>query len=564
MSASGVAALRTVLRDSGRVVLANKRLRRIVETWGLWVVGEWGFLVLLSVTAYDRGGTTAVAIVGAVRMIPGALAAPLLSLVADRMSRVRVLVAILLSWAVLVAAVPAALIADSLLPLYILVGAASVTSTLLRPAINALVPQVIDRPEELTAGNSTYSIVEALGSLVGPLVAGALVSTVGTNLRYLSVAVFFGVAAAISSTIRTEFQPAERGDSVGWRRILEPLAGFPALVGPPRLRTLFVVMMAQTTTRGALNVLVVAIAISLTGAGLSATGLFFAALGAGGVIGGVITLVGARWRPGPPFVLGMTMWGVPLIVIAVHPTAVVAWLAIAAIGLGNALADVSGFTLMHRLIPDHLLGRAFGALWGTASATQALGAAIAAPLITGLGLRTALLVVGIVMTVIPLLSWFSVRQVNADLFVDERDVEALHRCELLAPLTRVALEQLSRGAIARTVALGTVVVEQGETGETFFVVDSGQLDAQVDGATVRRLGPGDCFGEIAALKHTPRTATVTAREPCRLLSLDGGDFVLAVTGVRPAEQAALSMARERIERHAIPSAADDDGGSRRS
>jgi MFS family permease len=467
-------------------------------------------------------------------------------------------VATLLSWAILVAAVPAVLVVDSLLPLYALVGTASLTSTLLRPAINALIPQVIERPDELTAGNSTYSIVEAAGSLVGPLVAGALVATVGTTTRYLVAAISFGVAAAISATIRTESQPAERRGRSGWRRILEPLAGFPALVASPRLRTVFVVIMAQTTTRGALNVLVVAIAISLTDSGLASTGLFFAALGAGGVVGGVITLMGARWRPGPPFILGMTMWGVPLIVLAAHPTAVVAWLAIAAIGLGNALGDVFGFTLMHRLIPDHLLGRAFGAFWGTASATQALGAAIAAPLITGLGLRTTLLVVGIVMTVIPLLSWFSVRQVNADLFVDERDVEVLHRCELLAPLTRLALEQLSRRALSRTLATGSVVIAQGEIGENFFVVDSGELDAQVDGATVRRLGPGDCFGEIAALNHTPRTATVIAHEPCRLLELDGADFVFAVTGHRSAERAALNMARTRVERLGASATGRDD------
>lgn len=543
---SGIAAAGALLRDSGRVVLANARLRRVAETWGLWVVGEWAFLVLLSVTAYVRGGTTAVAVVGAIRMIPGALAAPLMSVVADRMSRVRVLVATLASWTVLVAAVPAVLLVSSLLPLYALVGTASVTSTLLRPAINALVPQLVDRPEELTAGNSTYSIVEAVGSLLGPLIAGGLVLTVGTTMRYLIVAIIFGIAAAISATIRTDYQPAEHRRGSGWRRILEPLAGFPALVGPPRLRTVFLVIMAQSATRGMLNVFVVAFAITFA-TGLSSTGLLFAAVGAGGVIGGVITLVGARWRPGPPFVIGMSMWGLPLIVIAGHPTAVIAWLALAVVGLGNALGDVYGLTLMHRLIPDHLLGRAFGAFWGSASAAQALGAALAAPLITGLGLRESLLVVGIVMTVVPLVSWYSVRRVNADLLVDERDVDVLHRCKLLAPLSQVGLEQLTRKATAVIVAAGSVVLEQGEIGETFFVVDSGALDAQVGGATVRRLGPGDCFGEIAALNRTPRTASVIAREPCRLLTLAGPDFVFAVTGHRSAEQAALDTARERIE-----------------
>jgi hypothetical protein len=129
-------SLPAVLRASSRVVIANRQLRRVTAAWGLWVTGEWAFLVLLSVTAFDRGGTGAVAAVGVVRMIPGAVAAPVLSLAADRLSRVHVLVGVMLSWMGFVALVPAALLADSLAPIFVIVGAASITGTLLRPAIN--------------------------------------------------------------------------------------------------------------------------------------------------------------------------------------------------------------------------------------------------------------------------------------------------------------------------------------------------------------------------------------------------------------------------------------------
>jgi CRP-like cAMP-binding protein len=63
---------------------------------------------------------------------------------------------------------------------------------------------------------------------------------------------------------------------------------------------------------------------------------------------------------------------------------------------------------------------------------------------------------------------------------------------------------------------------------------------------MRTLTRGDCFGEIAALSRTPRTATVIAQEPCRLLRLEGGEFVLAVTSHRFAEQVAYTVARERL------------------
>jgi CRP-like cAMP-binding protein len=154
------------------------------------------------------------------------------------------------------------------------------------------------------------------------------------------------------------------------------------------------------------------------------------------------------------------------------------------------------------------------------------------------------------MASVALLSWPSVRRVSADLRVDEHDVEVLRRCPLLAPLTRVALEQLARKAMATVCGSGSRVIEQGEIGQTFFVIDTGALVAQIDGVTIRTMGPGDCFGEIAALNRTPRTATVVAREPSRLLRLDGADFVFAVTGHRSADRAARDLTRQRLDRRA--------------
>jgi MFS family permease len=544
--------LGTVLRDGGRLVVRNRQLTRVTGTWGLWITGEWAVLVLLSVTAFDRGGTAAVATVGVVRLVPGAALTPLLSVLADRASRVRVLCGVLVSWAVLISLVPVALHVGSLLPMYGVVVVASLTSTLLRPAVNALVPQVIDRPEDLAVANSTYSLVEAAGSLLGPLLSGALVSTLGTTPRYLVVAAVFAVAALLGATIRTDFRPAERAAGSRWHRLLEPLAGFPALFGPRRLRIVFAIFLAQSMTRGLLNVFVVTAAVSLLHSGLSSTGALFSGMGAGGLLGAVLTMAGARWRPGLPFVVGMALWGLPLIAIGAQPHAAVTWAALAVVGIGNALGDVYGLTLVHRLVPDHLLGRAFGAFWGAALGFCALGSAVAPALIDWLGLRWAIIAVGIVMAALPLAAWFAIRNIAVDLAVDEHDLAVLGRCVLLAPLTRVALEQLARHAHHVDVAAGSVVVREGTVGDTFYVIADGQLEASVQGQDVRDLAPADCFGEIAALNHTPRTATVVARTTARLLALDGADFVHAVTGHRPASYAAEGLVRERIARAAAP------------
>ena len=534
--------------SSARLVVANGELRRLALVWGLWICGEWAVLVILSVSAYERGGTGAVAIIAAMRTLPAALAGPLTSLLADRVPRNLVLAAALATWCLLVAIVPLALRSSTLTWTYVVVATAAVTSTVLRPAVNGLIPQVVTRAEELAAANSAYSLVEAAASLLGPLLAGGLLATVTNERAYLLVAVVFAVAAFLAIGIRTDFRPAEHAARAWWRRLLEPLAGYPALLATTPLRATFATFMAQSLTRGFLNVFVIAVAVSLLHQDVDSTGVLFSALGAGGLLGALLTLAGPRWRPATAFAIGMSMWGLPLLVIAAVPQAWVVWLAIAGIGIGNAVADVFGFTLMHRLIPDHTLGRAFGAFWGGAAAAQALGAVLATPLITHADLRGALVVTGCGMVLVTAACWTALRGLEARLAVDPERVDDLRRCSVLAPLTTLALEHLARDAAPVHVVAGTTVITQGDHGDTFFVIIDGELSARIGGSEVRRMTRGDCFGEIAALRHTPRSATIVAESDCHLLALEGPTFVLAVTGHTPARGAAFGLSEQRLER----------------
>ena len=49
-----------LVAGNARVVAANPQLRRVLVAWGVGIAGEWAFLVVLSVTAYERGGAAAV------------------------------------------------------------------------------------------------------------------------------------------------------------------------------------------------------------------------------------------------------------------------------------------------------------------------------------------------------------------------------------------------------------------------------------------------------------------------------------------------------------------------
>lgn len=536
----------SAVRAGAGQLAGNAPLRRVIAVWGLWITGEWAVVVVLTIAAFGQGGTAAVAVLAILRTLPPGLAGPLLGLLADRLRRALVVAAVFAAWAVLVAAAALALHARSLGWLYVVVCAAGIASTLLRPGINGLIPQVVRRAEELAAANSLYCLVEAGGSLIGPLVAGALVAGAAPDLALVCIAVPFAAGAVLAASISSDFQPV-RERSASWRRaLLEPVTGFVALTRGRAMRALFALFMAQTFTRGLLNVFFVLIAVKVLGQRVDATSLLVAALGAGGVLGSVFTLAWSGRRSARMILIGMMLWGVPLLLIAALPDAPVAWLALALIGVGNAIGDVFGYTLMQRLLPDHLLGRAFGAFWGGVALAQSLGALVAPMLVAGLGMRAALGAAGAFLPLVLVLAGPAIRTVGQQLSADPDRVAALHSCAVLAPLTQLALDQLARDARPMDVAAGTLIIEQGTTGDDFYVVVDGRLSAAVDDRPVRVMSPGDCFGEIAALHRVARTASVRADTDSRLLQLHGPTFARAVTSHRPAASAAADLSGERL------------------
>jgi CRP-like cAMP-binding protein len=76
----------------------------------------------------------------------------------------------------------------------------------------------------------------------------------------------------------------------------------------------------------------------------------------------------------------------------------------------------------------------------------------------------------------------------------------------------------------REAPAGASLTEEGQGGREFFVLVEGAVVAKRDGRKLADLGPGDWFGEIAILTYKPRTATVTAISPVRLLVISDRAF----------------------------------------
>lgn len=71
---------------------------------------------------------------------------------------------------------------------------------------------------------------------------------------------------------------------------------------------------------------------------------------------------------------------------------------------------------------------------------------------------------------------------------------------------------------------GAVVIDQGRVGRECFVVLEGQASVFVGDDLVATIGPGTMIGEMALVDHRPRSASVVAETPMRLVAFDTGDF----------------------------------------
>ena len=98
-------------------------------------------------------------------------------------------------------------------------------------------------------------------------------------------------------------------------------------------------------------------------------------------------------------------------------------------------------------------------------------------------------------------------------------VSALSVVPLFASLSKKHLERLARETDRQTYAPGVKIVEEGLLGETLFVVLEGRGKITRGGKKVGEVLPGDFFGELSALDGGPRTASVTAETPMRVLRL---------------------------------------------
>ena len=97
-----------------------------------------------------------------------------------------------------------------------------------------------------------------------------------------------------------------------------------------------------------------------------------------------------------------------------------------------------------------------------------------------------------------------------------------------------------------TTSAGETIIREGEPGDRFYLIGSGEVEVSSAGHPVATLGPGDYFGEIALLRDVPRTATVRREDRPRLRALERDEFLSAVTGHPESAEAADAVVASRL------------------
>jgi hypothetical protein len=370
-------------------------MRRIELGYGMSITGELAGTVAVVVYAVSVGGAALVAAYAAARTVAGMGVMLVLTGITSHLRRDRLLRWITGVRAVLLGA--AALLAAFGQPAVAVIAAGAASSSLAgtyRPLQAAVLPWLVRTPAELAASNAVTAAMENAGALIGPLLAGGVVA-VASPAAAMAVAAGC-LAAATVSLLRLAVpdtpKTRARGAASAARDITSGLAEFWRMAPPGGVAIL---AFAQTVLRGALVVLIAVLAVRVLGLGGSAVGWLNAALGAGGLAGAAAAAVAVRvTRLGRSFIAGMLLWGLPLALLALAPAAALAYLALAIVGVGNAVVDVSGFTMVTRLAGPGRAGKALGALEFAGLAGLATGSLLTPPLLRAVGVRGTLTVLG--------------------------------------------------------------------------------------------------------------------------------------------------------------------------
>lgn len=540
----------------GGLVASNFALKRVGASWFLVNLAEWAYVTVVAIHAYELYGATGVGLIGA-RFAPGALFGSVLIGGVTRFPPALVLRAVSLGRCAAVAAAAVALAGRA--PLAVLVAIVwidAVVGTTYRPVQSTILPALASTPSELSAVAGSVPVSKALAQAAGALAGSVALSLVAPEAVAAVSAGTFLLTAAVISSVHVDaplvVEPATAED--GQRRSERFGAiGVGIELIARRARPLLVLGGARSLTRGLWATLAVIVSIRLLHLGSSGVGILMAAAGVGAAVAVPLSLrLAGRPRLAGPAALMFALAGLPLVLVGAIPVAGPAVAFVAVWGTALALSDSISNALVHRVVEARRLAPSIAAIESSKLLLEGLGALAAPALLAVMGIRYTLIAAGAILPLLVLVSRSGLLVIDERAEARQRPLSALRRTPSFRGLTMLSLESLAARLRDITVAAGSTIVREGEVGDRFYLVDSGRVEVTIDGFPIVMLGPEAGVGEKALLRATPRSASVTALERCRMWYLDSVDFVAAATGeeglvARPGRRSMVSSLEDALD-----------------
>jgi hypothetical protein len=533
-----------------RSLAGNRALVRVLAGYALFVLTEYAVWIAMLVYAYSRGGAGTAGLVAVAEMVPAAVVAPMVASVADRRSPVSLLGGGYLVQAAAMAATAVAVLVGAPLAAYAGAVLAAMAVTTTRPAQAALIPSVATTPDQLTAANVVVGWLEATGLAASGLLVGVLISVAGVGSVFAVCAGLAVAAALLVAGLHVAPLTSEQ------ERVPPVLAGIGEglrlAARQPQLRLMLALLTAEAVVLGALDLLIVIVAITVLDRPQSWAGYLTFACGAGSVLAATASAVLVGRRLGAPILGAVLVLSGALAALALGLGAVgtVALLAVA--GASSTLLDIAARTLLQRSVPPQLIGRIFGLLEGLLMAGYALGALLVPALVYLGGSRLALLGVAALLPLAAVVGGRALFALDAETPVPVVEIALLRSLPLFAELPAPAIEGLAAALTPIHLAPGAILIRQGSHGDAYYAIAAGELDVQHDGHFLRRCGRGEGVGEIALLRDIPRTATVTAHTTATVYELHREPFLTAVLGHAPTQHQANRIADARLATGGTP------------
>jgi hypothetical protein len=530
----------------------NRELLRVLAAYLLFILTEYAVWIAMLVFAYRRGGTTVAGFVAVAQLVPAAIVAPVVATIADRRSPAALLAGGYLAQTAGMAGTALAIGAGVPLAAYAAAILASTAVTVTRPAQSALIPSVAATPDQLTAANVVAAWLEAAAVAGAGLLAGVLISLAGVASVF-AVCAGLGLAAALLVTSRWWTRRAAGEPGAGAE---DPGAGeAPAggigegvrlAVRQPRVRLMLALLTADSVVVGALDLLVVILAINVLGRSSGWVGYLQFAFGVGALLAATVSVGLVGRRLSGPILAAALAFSAALAAVAFGPGLAGTAALLVVAGAGHCLLEVATRTLLQRSVPPDLIGRVFGVLEGLMMAGLAVGALLVPGLAHLGGSRLAVLGVAAVLPLAAVAGGRAVFRLDVGTAVPVVQIALLRSLPLFAELPAPAIEGLAAALRPVELRAGDVLIQQGDPGDAYFAIAAGELDATQDGQWLGRYDRGDGVGEIALLRSVPRTATVLAHTAATVYQLDRDLFLTAVLGHAPTQRHADQIATVRL------------------